>query len=265
MSVLPTQKTRKKTDNPKNLILFGLPKAGKTTAVSKLPNSLIIDLENGTDYLDDCYSVKATNYKELWKIARALSPIWKGKQNENYEEHNYQFIILDTVTALEEMANQYAIKIYQDTPMGRNFDGDNILNLPNGAGYYYIRIAVQKMIEWFDNAAPNIILLGHVKDKNLNEGGTELNVKTLDLGGKLSSILAANSDGIGYLYRDVETGSLMANFGDLNSVLCGCRVPHLAGKTIELAERVVKDNGDYDIITHWDRIFPSLKDEQQTS
>lgn len=140
--------------------------------------------------------------------------------------------------------------------------GDDILALPQGAGYYWLRIAVQKMIEWFNNAAPNIILLGHVKDKNLTEGGTELNVKTLDLGGKLSSILSANSDGIGYLYRDIETGSLMANFGDMNSVLCGCRVPHLAGKTIELAERVQKENGDYDIVAHWDRIYPSLKNEQ---
>lgn len=116
MSVLPTQKTKKKTDNPKNLILFGLPKAGKTTSVSKLPNSLIIDLENGSDYLDDCFVVKAENYKELWKVARALSPTWKGKENPNYEGQSYDFIILDTVTALEEMANAYAIKLYQDTP-----------------------------------------------------------------------------------------------------------------------------------------------------
>lgn len=116
MSVLPTQKITKKTDNPRNLILFGLPKVGKSTAVSKLPNSLIIDLENGTDYLDDCYAVKAANYKELWKIARALSPVWKGKENEHYEGQHYDFIILDTVTALEEMANAYAIKLYQDTP-----------------------------------------------------------------------------------------------------------------------------------------------------
>lgn len=263
MSVLPTQKITKKTDNPKNLILFGLPKCGKSTVVSKLPHSLTVDLENGTDYLEDCFAVKATNYKELWKIARALSPVWKGKENPHYEEHNYQFIIIDTVTALEEMANEYAIKLYQDTPQGKNYQGDNILTLPMGAGYYFVRLAVQNMISWFDNAAPNIILLGHVKDKNLSEGGTELNVKNLDLGGKLSNILSANSDGIGYLYRNPDTGSLMANFGDMNSVLCGSRVPHLAGKTIELAERVVKDNGDYDIIAHWSRIYPSLANEEE--
>ena len=210
--------------------------------------------------MDDCYAVKATNYKDLWKIARALSPVWKGKENEHYEGQHYDFIILDTVTALEEMANEYAIKIYQDTPQGKNFMGDNILTLAQGGGYYWIRVAMQKMIDWFNNAAPNIILLGHVRDKNLTEGGTELIVKNLDLSGKTANILSANSDGIGYLYRNSETGALMANFGDMNSVLCGSRVPHLAGKTIEIAERVLKENGDYDIITHWDRIYPSLKE-----
>lgn len=43
MSLLPTQKTVKKTNNPKNLIIFGLPKVGKTTALAELPNCLIID------------------------------------------------------------------------------------------------------------------------------------------------------------------------------------------------------------------------------
>lgn len=32
MSVLPTQKITKKTDNPKNLILFGLPKVNVITS-----------------------------------------------------------------------------------------------------------------------------------------------------------------------------------------------------------------------------------------
>ena len=145
--------------------------------------------------------------------------------------------------------------------MGKNFDGDNVLKLPNGAGHLYLRQAVQQIIGWFEKVAENVILVGHVKDKSLTEGGTELNVKTLDLGGKLSSILAANSDAICYLYRDTVTGNLMANFGDMNSVLTGARMPHLAGKTIELAERVLSDDGNYQIITHWERIYPSLKNE----
>lgn len=43
MSILPTKKSEKKTNNPKNLIMFGLPKVGKTTVLAELPDCLTID------------------------------------------------------------------------------------------------------------------------------------------------------------------------------------------------------------------------------
>lgn len=254
MGLLPTAKNTKKTDNPKNLIMFGLPKCGKTTSLAELPDCLIVDMENGSDYVEG-YSIKATNYVELFKIAKALTT----------EEHNYKFIALDTITALEDIALDLAKKRYQESPMGKNWDGDSVLKLPNGAGYYWARLAVQEIVGWFESAAENIILVGHVKDKMLTEGGTELSLKALDLSGKLGNILSAKSDAICYLYRDPETGNLMANFGDMNSVLCGARMPHLAGKTVLLAERVLEENGNYKIVTHWDNIYPSLTAQATTT
>ena len=249
MGFLPSKKSEKKIDNPKNLIIFGLPKCGKTTALAKLPNSLLIDLEDGSDYVE-AYTMKAHTVQDLFKIAKALQE----------EEHNFQFVILDTITALEDISLTLANKLYRDTPMGKNFsEADNVLKLPNGAGYLYQREAMQKIIGWFEAVVPNVILVGHVKDKALNEASTELVLKDLDLTGKTARILSAKSDAICYVYRDPETHNLMANFGGMDEVLCGARMPHLAGKTILLAERVVKDNGDYDIITHWDNIYPSLK------
>lgn len=264
MGLLPTIKSVKKTDDPRNLILFGLPKVGKTTALSKLPDCLIIDLESGTDYVSG-YITKANNYVDLYKIARALNKTWKGKPNEKYEEHNFKFIVIDTITALEEMSLDLACKRYKESQLGRNFEGtgQDILKLPSGAGYYWQRIAIQEILEWFQGQEYNLIVTGHVKDKNITEGGTEMVLKTLDLGGKISNILSAKSDAICYLYRDVDTGSLMANFGDMNAVLTGARMPHLAGKIIELAERKMNDKtGEWEIVTHWDRIFPSLKTEE---
>ena len=176
MSILPTVKTEIKSQDPKNLILFGLPKVGKTTALAELPNCLIVDLENGSQYVSG-FTVKASTYIDLYKIAKALKE----------EDHNFKFVVLDTVTALEEIA--------------------------------------------------------------------------LDLQGKISNILSAKSDAIAYLYRDSENGNLMANFGDMNSVLTGARMPHLAGKTILLAERIQDDDQNWKIKTYWENIYPSLKHE----
>ena len=112
MNILPTQVTEKKTDNPKNLIIFGLPKVGKTTALSQLPNNLIIDLESGSDYVSG-YIVKANTYVDLFNVAKALKT----------EEHNFKFVTLDTVTALEDIALELACKRYKESPVGKNWEG----------------------------------------------------------------------------------------------------------------------------------------------
>lgn len=245
MGLIPKEKTKRKTDNPKNLIMFGLPKVGKTTLLSMLPKCLIVDFEDGTDYVE-AYSVKISNYKQLFALAKELRET----------PGQFEFIAFDTTTALEDIALPYANKLYRETVMGKNFDeGENVLKLPNGAGYQYLREAMQKMIGWFEKIIPNIILVGHVKDKSLNENGTELNVKDLDLTGKIGRILSAASDAICYIYRDTETGSVMANFGDGSSVLCGSRIAQLSGKTILLSEKLEDDT----IKTYWENIYPSLK------
>lgn len=244
---LPTKRINVVSHDPKNLIIFGLPKCGKTTSLSFLPNALHIDLENGTDYVE-AMKIKANTYIELYEIATEL------KNNPD----QFNFVILDTVTALEDIALPYANILYRKTPMGKNFsEKENVLTLPNGAGHLYLREAMKTIVGWFEKVSKNIILIGHVKDKALNEANVDLNVKTLDLSGKIGNILSANSDGICYVYRDIESGNLMANFGDMNSVLCGSRMPHLSGKTILLSEK----DADGNIITHWEEIYPSLKQE----
>lgn len=242
---LPTEKTKIATNNPKNLIIFGLPKVGKTTLVSKLPKCLIVDLESGTDYVE-AFSVKPKNYKDLFLLAKEL------KDNPG----QFEYLALDTITALEDLALPFANKLYRDTSMGKNWDeNENILKLPNGAGYLYQREAVQTIIGWFQKVVPNVILIGHVKETTMSEEATEMNVKNLDITGKLSRILPANSDAIGYIYRNIEDGKVMINFGDDSSVLTGARMPHLSGKTLVLSE-MNKETGE--ITSYWDRIYPDL-------
>lgn len=122
--VLPTKKVSATRVNPKRLIIYSKPKTGKTTAFAGLEDNLIIDLENGTDYVD-ALKVKASNLKELLAIGKQV--VEAGKP--------YKFITIDTVTALEEMVMPLAVKKYKATSMGKNFDGDNVITLPNGAGY----------------------------------------------------------------------------------------------------------------------------------
>ena len=79
-------------------------------------------------------------------------------------------------------------------------------------------------------------------------------LKTLDWTGKISRILSAKSDAIGFVHRD-ENSNLCIKFGQDGEVLTGARPEHLANKDIIVAER----NEDGTFTSHWERIYPSLK------
>ena len=50
--VLPTTKVPATSTNPHFMIIYGRPKAGKTSCLAQLDNNLIIDLEGGSTFID---------------------------------------------------------------------------------------------------------------------------------------------------------------------------------------------------------------------
>ena len=58
--ILPTKKVSIERANPKRLIIYSKPKAGKTTAYSLLEDNLILDLEN------ESYSYLHEDGKFIW-------------------------------------------------------------------------------------------------------------------------------------------------------------------------------------------------------
>lgn len=240
---LPKTKIPAETQDPKYLILFGLPKVGKTTILSTLENNLILDMENGSTYVD-ALKVKITSLKDLKEVCKAIREAGNP----------YKYITIDTITAVEEMAKPLAINLYQQSPMysDKYADVKDPTKLPNGSGYAFLRDGIEMIIDMVSKCAPNIIICGHVKDAALNEAAAN-NVKTLDLTGKISRILSAKSDAIGFVHRD-ENSNLCIQFGTDGEVLTGARPKHLANKDIIVAER--QDDGSF--VSRWDRIYPSL-------
>tara|TARA_R110002153_G_scaffold52083_2_gene146136 strand:+ start:1383 stop:2081 length:699 start_codon:yes stop_codon:yes gene_type:complete len=222
---LPTKKVKASRKSPKNMIIYGAPKIGKTTVLSQLDNCLIIDLEDGSDMLD-ALKVKANSLKELQEVGSAIMK----------EGRPYKYIAIDTISKLEEMCESHAKQIYMKTPMGKNFDtknpGASVLSLPNGAGYLYLRMAYKEWIDKLNKLADHIILVGHLKDKMLEKKGKEVAVKDLDLTGKIKQITCANADAVGYIYR--EGDQTMVSFDSLDDIVAGSRCDHLKGKTMPM-------------------------------
>ena len=242
MFELPTAKIPAATQDPKYLILFGLPKVGKTTILSTLDNNLILDFEQGTTYVD-ALKVQINSLKELKECIKAIKEAGKP----------YKYITIDTITAVEEMAKPLALQMWQNSPLyTTKYEVKDITQVPQGAGYSFWRQAIEVIIDLIASATDNIILCGHVKDAALAENVTG-SIKQLDLTGKVSRILSARSDAIGFVHRD-EDSNLCINFGQSGEVLTGARPKHLANKDVIVAER--QEDGTF--VSHWERIYPSL-------
>jgi hypothetical protein len=222
---LPKSKIGVLRKSPKNMVIYGPPKIGKTTALSQLDGCLIIDLEEGSDMVE-ALKLKATSLSHLTEIGKQIM------QNKK----PYKYVAIDTVTKLEEWCEIEGKRIYRDTPMGKNFDKDNkgvsVLSLPNGAGYLYLRIAFKRWVDRLNLLADHVILVGHLKDKMLDKKGKEVSSKDLDLTGKIKQITCANADAIGYIYR--EDDKTMISFNSQGDITAGSRCDHLKGQEMEL-------------------------------
>lgn len=239
---LPTQKSEPEITNPDLMIFYGPPKVGKTTLLSTLENNLIVDLENGTKYLS-ALKVNIDSIQDIKDLGKTLKE----------EGCPYDYLTFDPVNRLEELAKEEAKKEYIKTPQGKNFDtNEDILSLPRGAGYYWLRIGFMKILNYFRGIVPHVILCGHLKTTVGEKEGKEVDVKDLDLTGKIKTLTCQEADAIGYVYRG-EDSSLNISFKSSENLVCGARPDHLKGQDLKIADYDPEKNDLVNI--EWNKIF----------
>jgi hypothetical protein len=256
---LPTMKREPKETIPRTLLIYSMPKAGKTTIVSQLENSLILECEpGGADFV----SGQILDIGSPGDLAKAIVAIEEAG-------YPYEYLIVDTLTKLDEWSEIVGTYNFMDKPQGKRLNRENddpggkvightdnrfvtVHELPNGNGYQYSR---NQMVYWYNKLsflAPHVIFLAHVKDKYLESARTGEVVESIEINltGKVKSILASRVDAIGYLYRKDKQGIL--NFKNEDNVTCGGRCPHLNDEIV-ISEK--QDDGS--IKTFWDKIYKS--------
>lgn len=249
--VLPTER-RKATDyNPRLMVVFGKPKSGKSSVIASLENNLIIDLEDGYRALN-VMCVQARTVQDIFEIKKLIEEKNQGNEGKPF----YRFITIDNATRLEEMSLPYAAALYRQTPMGQSWGlkKDRIGNvyrdpatgktvpdpkadvrqLPNGAGYLYLRKALKEMVTMFRPLCDTLILVCHVKDKQIKKNDEETTEMAVDLAGKLGDIICGEADAIGYVSREGNKTLMSFKGGDNN--IRGSRPLHLREKIFCVAE-----------------------------
>jgi len=257
------KEVRKPKDiNPNMQIIYSVPKAGKTTIVSHLPNHLILELEpGGANYIEGRVQEisKASEFNEVLKLI-ANSP-----------DKVCDYLVIDTITRLDEWSEIVGTYNYMQKPQGKKFNRigedangkmiyhtdvrfETVHSLGQGFGYAHSRAV---MNDWYDallnlvitGKVKHIILLAHVKDK-LVESRNGDSVETIDINltGKVKSIYASKVDAVGHFYR--EDGKGFISYNNEYKVVCGGRCPHLDG-SIQVSEKMP----DKTVKVDWGKIY----------
>lgn len=247
---LPTGPQKAKTQNLRTLIIYGLPKSGKTTAVSQLPNHLIIDVERGSSFVDGTIMEPPENYGPVSKFKWLKEVAAKIKAADK----PYDYVIIDTLSQLDTDAETVGTFNYMNSMQGKKFNRDgngvmlkpdhpdyeSVLSLANGYGYRYTREAILDIFDTLkDLGKICTIFICHVADKMISKGGnTEVLTKDLALIGKTRDIVPRIVDATANVWN--EDGKFMISFIGSHDRVGGVRAKHLTGYSGEL---------------HWDKIF----------
>lgn len=211
---LPTERTPASRKSPRLLTLFGQSKVGKTTTLATLDNCLIIDTEQGTDMVD-AMKVQANNLQDVMATLKALRE----------SETQYDYIAIDTIDNIVHWMEEFVCKSEGVKTIG---------DLEFGKGYAMVRDNVMKIISQLKPLAKKgLILIGHRKKTLIaNDTDIKVNTSSLDLSGKLKNFIMADSDAIGYVFRNAE-GELKVSFMADDETEAGARCEHLRGQVLD--------------------------------
>ena len=209
--MLEVTKRKAISQDPKILLIYGPPKIGKTTMLSKLDKCLILDTEQGARMVDG-HIVEVDSRKAL------IDLIKKAKDG-----HSFKYIALDTIDKVVQWA---------ETAVCEEHEVQSLADLPFGKGWGLARDKVMNTIKTLSSLCDHLIIVGHRKTaKAIVEGNDTIEPESLEITGRLKNMIMADCDAIGYVFRDEEE-ELKLTFKSNNALEAGSRSPHLRGQIL---------------------------------
>jgi hypothetical protein len=247
---LLNEKPEKADENPAILCLYGLPKVGKTTdGLAKLDKCLILDIDipHGTRHIDfsnlNSNAIRLNNIQEFSEALQELKNLTDKKQNP------YKYIAIDSITQLEKWSIIKATEVWRRSPVyshAKQSKYQTVIELPDGAGYYWLRKVFFSYIDYLTEFCDRVILIGHVNLADINKETKNVDASELALLGKSKLGITSMADATGYLYRNESDEKLMITFKAIGNNSSGARFEHLRGQKFGFS---------------WDKIYPELRKE----
>lgn len=205
------------------MIVFGVPKIGKTFLGASFPNSLLLECEpGGAKYIRS----RKLDISGLAQLRQAYELI---KNNPGYCET----IVIDSLDAVaqwieEEICAEMGLRTILDSKKGEK----------HGSQWGEYSLRIMGFLAAWRSLGKRVIFLAHTKRAEMNGDGLVINPKTINLYGQSASRVVSIIDNIGHMYA-VDNGgkvSRVLSFSPGVAVEAGSRHPALSGKVINLPE-----------------------------
>ena len=192
--ITPIGASRKKL----KVLLYSEPGAGKTTILGQIPNSLIIDVEDGLMSLNNHPELLADNVRTMpYKSFTGLELLIKKFAENPPELSNIETLCIDSVSELHKRGlEEVTEREYERNPMGNRFVAETEHHTENNEH-------IRRLASSLRDLDRNMVITAHsrtVEPKNRP-------AKTFpDFSEKLANTLAGIVDVVAYMYVDEIEG-----------------------------------------------------------
>ncbi len=217
----------------KFLLIYGLPKSGKSTFGSQLPRSLFLNFEQGTNALAGIRSVPILRWTDFKKV---LSQLRKPQAREMYDS-----IVVDTASIAWQLCEEY-IKQREGV--------DSIRDIPWGQGWNMLKTEFSECWREITLLGFGILFIAHSKEKPTemrDEEGNPITAVAPDLPNNAYTIINSIVDIIGYLQVQMNPDGTSQRYLYTRStptVFAGSRYQYLAPKIKFGYKELVEAIGD---------------------
>ncbi len=167
-----TTKTKPTTDLAKqSILLYGVPKLGKSSFASQFPEAMFFECEPGLNHLE-VFKVPTYSWEAFLEACKLIA---KG-------DHNFKTLVIDTVDNAFKMCSDYVCAKH-----GIEYEGD----MGHGKGWAFVKNEWHRVLTRLASLPYGLILISHAIDKTIETRTGEYTKTTPSLPDRARNVVLA--------------------------------------------------------------------------